>query len=76
MTYDPDKFGPLGRADDERKRLVAAFQREDALQLKLDELEAAGDKLAVAVETRWSGDGRCDCECCAAARDWRKARSA
>lgn len=36
-------------------------------------LLALGDRLARAVEERWSGPGGCDCECCSAAKAWRAA---
>lgn len=37
---------------------------------EIDRLREAGDKLAQAVQERWSGDGQCDCDCCTAAREW------
>lgn len=45
------------------------------LQREVERLRQAGDKVAKAVEDRWSGDGRCDCDCCTAAREWRAATS-
>lgn len=38
MSYELDKYGPIGDALEERRRLVAAFQREDALQRQIDDL--------------------------------------
>lgn len=38
MTYELDKYGPIGDALEERRRLVAAFRREDDLQRRIDDL--------------------------------------
>jgi hypothetical protein len=36
---------------------------------------AAGDKLAAAVEHRWTGPGVCACDVCTAAAEWRALRA-
>lgn len=43
-----------------------AFTRADRARLR-----ELGDDMALAIETRWSGPGECDCEVCSAAAKWR-----
>jgi hypothetical protein len=40
----------------------------------MEALLEIGDRMARAVQARWSGPGGCDCACCTAAREWIEAR--
>lgn len=50
-------------------RTLDWINRKDAYA---DELLAAGNEMAAAIEDRWSGPNGCDCEVCTTAKAWRE----